>query len=48
MFYEINKNNKLIVQYLVEAFDIKPLIIAEAISAEYEELYLILAHLIFR
>ena len=37
MFYEINKNNKLIVQYLVEAFDIKPLTIAEAISAEYEE-----------
>ena len=37
MFYEINKNNKFIVQYLVEAFDIKPLIIAETISAEYEE-----------
>ncbi|WP_180010654.1 type IV-A pilus assembly ATPase PilB [Acinetobacter sp. YH16055] len=37
MFYEINKNNKFIVQYLVEAFDIKPLVIAETISAEYEE-----------
>lgn len=37
MFYEINKNNKFIVQYLVEAFDIKPSIIAETISIEYEE-----------
>lgn len=37
MFYEINKNNNYIVQYLVEAFDLKPAIIAEAISQEYEE-----------
>lgn len=37
MFYEIDKNHKVIVQYLVEAFDINPTIIAEIISSHYKE-----------